>query len=485
MTVEDVAPLSLRTARKHGPYFIPSVHLPPLKHRPRGSVLAQALSHLALALRLDGHENVHVPMLERASAKKADALDKRELTDPIQAQAQESPVQFQAAAEDQETSQAENLFELRYSRIWLSALVKTGLAWVDDDPTRAETADEDVTVLLDRATELLSACAGKSASGPIFRIYHFNSPVGSLAVKMRDGTLTADALGSRTWGSAPILAQQLMSPFCRLVNEKKPPGKTSAMQILELGAGTGLVGLAIAALVQRMKPNLRANVCLTDFHPDVLENLAFNVRQNFSSDLAEPAGHSVQGQVSVAHLDWSQVSKEAAPDQSHNSTDDHREALSAHPQNDMIVAADCCYERHHAVWLRATVERYLSREYVLGNDRCNENSPLGALHLLNAIRATHSYESRAIEEVFPAVAEPTRGQNDQLERTSLQLRIVNQMDFEGYDDFGPPTLRLDVPLDHARVSTSAEHTCWEQHSTAGTRTRFRYHQIRWCQIAVE
>ncbi|CEH19503.1 Putative N2,N2-dimethylguanosine tRNA methyltransferase [Ceraceosorus bombacis] len=447
MTVEDVAHPSSRTAREHGPYFIPSVHLPPLKHRPRGPVLAQALSHLALALRLDGHENVHVPKLQRASANRADALDKSDLTDPIQAQAQDSLVQFEAAAEDHETSQAENLFELRYSRIWLSALVKTGLSWVDDEPTRAENADEDVTVLLDRATELLSACAGKSASGPVFRIYHFDSPVGSLAVKVRDGTLTADALGSRTWGSASMLAQHLMSPFCKLINERKPHGKTSLIQILELGAGTGLVGLAIAALVQRMKHNVRANVCLTDFHPDVLENLAFNVRQNFASDPAGSTGPSVQPQVSVAHLDWSQVSKEAARDQSQNLTDDHRQALSAHPQHDMILAADCCYERHHALWLRATVERYLSREYVLGNDHCNGEYPLGALHLLNAIRATHSHESRAIEEAFPAVAESMRGQSDRLKRTSLQLRVVHQMDFEGYDDFGPPTLRLDVPLD--------------------------------------
>jgi predicted nicotinamide N-methyase len=107
-----------------------------------------------------------------------------------------------------------------------------------------------------------------------------------VAVSVRDATLSADALGSRTWGSAPLLARRLLSPFEAALKH------SSQLRILELGAGTGLVGLALALYSQRL--GIAAQVALTDYHPDVLSNLHFNASLNA---LTEPS-------TLVRRLDW-------------------------------------------------------------------------------------------------------------------------------------------------------------------------------------
>ena len=104
------------------------------------------------------------------------------------------------------------------------------------------------------------------------------------------------------------------------------------MRILELGAGTGLVGIAAATL-------FRAHVHLTDL-PDIVPNLALNVHSN--ELLFDPSG----GSASIGVLDWSippSVVKEGAG-------------------YDIILAADPLYSPQHPPWLVQTIEEFLSRE---------------------------------------------------------------------------------------------------------------------------
>lgn len=68
-------------------------------------------------------------------------------------------------------------------------------------------------------------------------------------------------------------------------------GLETASRILELGAGTGLLSLACAKLL-----NSKGEIVSTDYHASVLNNLRSNVRDNDS-----------ENEITVEVLDWSTV----------------------------------------------------------------------------------------------------------------------------------------------------------------------------------
>lgn len=84
-------------------------------------------------------------------------------------------------------------------------------------------------------------------------------------------------------------------------------------RVLELGSGTGITGLILAAVCHP------SALVMTDFHDQVLQNLEFNASVNVDS--------SSECDVVVRHLDWSTCSRSAMRD------------LDA----DILIAADCTY----------------------------------------------------------------------------------------------------------------------------------------------
>lgn len=90
---------------------------------------------------------------------------------------------------------------------------------------------------------------------------------------IREPAMTGDGLGLKTWGSSYRLAQMLpnfaTTSLSHLLSARQDG---SAVSVLELGSGTGLLGLAAAAI-------WKTEVVLSDMVP-IMPNLRFNVTEN-------------------------------------------------------------------------------------------------------------------------------------------------------------------------------------------------------------
>lgn len=256
-------------------------------------------------------------------------------------------------------------------------------------------------------------------------------------VSIRDGTLVDDALGARTWGAAPLLAAELLSrPACPL-------------RVLELGAGTGLVGLALAARsASQKKRGSGASVVLTDHHPTVLANLEHNT----TLFLSEHEGSGVE--VQTLPLDWYRVyaassgigmsagatswttTAQTLPGTPGLPTGSDSlptpptpasapapgvspMALSLPPGAfDTLIAADCVYDPAHPVWIKAVAHRFLSRA---ANAR---------LHVTSPLRNTHRAEIEALLAAFP------RSRHQGAAAAAAGLCVLDAAVIYGQDDFG-------------------------------------------------
>jgi hypothetical protein len=179
------------------------------------------------------------------------------------------------------------------------------------------------------------------------------------------------SVGNQTWGSSCILAELIaLSP-----SEYLPSAyRRSSVKVLELGAGTGLVSLTVAKVLESF-PTLSGEVVATDFHPSVLGNLRENVRGNF------PTESSI---LSVQPLDWSWFVKKNQPRVDYG-------------RFDLIIGADIIYELDHAVWIKSCVETCLLKPE--GEDLQDQPS----FHMIIPLRRTHKKELGTVERVFDVV----------------------------------------------------------------------------------
>lgn len=106
-----------------------------------------------------------------------------------------------------------------------------------------------------------------------------------ISLKIHEPPLTGDNLGLKTWASSFLLAKSL-----EVLGKKHLPALQASTKVLELGSGTGLVGLAAAAIWQ-------CKVHLTDL-PEIVSNLKYNAEQN-SSVIEDRGGWST-----TEVLDW-------------------------------------------------------------------------------------------------------------------------------------------------------------------------------------
>ncbi|OSD04928.1 hypothetical protein PYCCODRAFT_1433261 [Trametes coccinea BRFM310] len=304
-------------------------------------------------------------------------------------------------------------FERAYTIRWLTGLVAQA-SLIQDEDAEDDRADEvfdaKIDTLIRDAASLLAVCAGTAAASTVTRRFSFAAPIlkSPVEVQLTDIPISVDGnaatVGAHTWGSACLLAEMVVESPERfgLTEDLMSQG----LRVLELGAGTGLVSLATAkflsARIDTAQPT--PTVIPTDYHPEVLDNLAYNIKENF------PDGEAHRVSLSAHPLDWSLFSEGA------------REAsTSAAPFDvrfDVIFGADIIYEPTHARWIRDTVAALLRQPASYGG-KMESTSP--RFHLLIPLRPTHVSESRTVEEVFPRVSAAFPPDS----RNSLELCILD------------------------------------------------------------
>ncbi|KAF6836902.1 hypothetical protein CMUS01_05265 [Colletotrichum musicola] len=217
--------------------------------------------------------------------------------------------------------------------MYLSSIIKSGLSWIDNDDEKEEIWSE--------ASRRLTERCGRTAMGEITRRWPFRedalTPTFELII--REPPLTGDSLGLKTWGSSYVLAQHLPSlaptSLFRLFDESLGQPRPS---VLELGSGTGLLGLAAAAL-------WKVHVILSDL-PDIMENLRHNVQANVAT--VEKLG----GSLDSGALTWGGSGDEEVD----------QDLFGKKNQFKLVLAADPMYDDDHPSLLAGAFSEQLALE---------------------------------------------------------------------------------------------------------------------------
>ena len=157
--------------------------------------------------------------------------------------------------------------------------------------------------------------------------------------------VTTENLSLSTWGASFVLANHLHKIQLPRLPVQGVALETVEEQLsaLELGAGTGLVGLAAASI-------WKARVTMTDLLP-IVSGLSANITLN--RDLIAQSG----GSVSAGSLDWSKPFQiDALPD---TTMERHPRVQPESSKPNIILAADTIYDEEHPQLLSNTVCKWL------------------------------------------------------------------------------------------------------------------------------
>ncbi|KAK0748057.1 putative methyltransferase-domain-containing protein [Apiosordaria backusii] len=249
-----------------------------------------------------------------------DALGKLKVEPPVWgAKVSRSEILKQQAA-------VQTAHERKEALVFLSSIIKSGLSWLEDDDERE--------VIWEEASRRMSERCGRTAMGEIIRRWPFeNDEYGSFSLAIREPPLTGDSLGLKTWGSSYALAQLLREfasgPLAHLVRSAQKTG-----EVLELGSGTGLLGLAAACI-------WRTTVYLTDL-PEIMSNLEHNASLNRA--LVEERG----GKIEASPLTWGGSEEDVDP------------RFRSGKRFELIIVADPLYDDDHPALLASAIDEQLA-----------------------------------------------------------------------------------------------------------------------------
>jgi len=212
---------------------------------------------------------------------------------------------------------------------YLTSIVSSDLRWIQDDETKEQ--------IWDQASARLSERSGRSAMGTMSRTFRIPTSSEPFELSIHEPAMTGDDLGLKTWAASYLLAKRLVT------FDLVPADNQKRLRVLELGSGTGLVGLAMAGL--------GADVVLTDL-PSICPNLAHNAKQN-----REVLNHK-GGTTRTAILDWMHPTS-CEPLRDDNTNGD---AGPIPAKFTVILAADSLYSPDHPRMLVDTVAVWLSED---------------------------------------------------------------------------------------------------------------------------
>ena len=184
-----------------------------------------------------------------------------------------------------------------------------------------------------------------------------NSSGETVHIKLEEPALVAENLRLTTWGSSFILATHLhrfaldwnsLHPAASHVSDNTgtTSSTTSTISVLELGAGTGLVGLSAAAI-------WNTNVVLSDLAP-IVPGLAVNICTNRKTLCA------LGGSAFCGTLDWANPDKLVLHSIDAEGQRQQEHTLQAETNKaTVILAADTIYSEEHPGMLSGTILRWL------------------------------------------------------------------------------------------------------------------------------
>lgn len=256
-----------------------------------------------------------------------------ELVDVLQSLELSPPIWNHKRSRSDIAAEQESLASQRKGEVtrYLSSIIKSQLVWIEDD--------DEKEALWTQASKRMSERCGRTAMGEVIRRWPFDGETATaedFELVIREPALTGDSLGFKTWGSSYVLSQHLAklaeTSLFRLFDETLGQPRPD---VLELGSGTGLLGLAAAAL-------WKAPVALSDL-PNIVPNLRDNASKNES--LIEARG----GSLKVGPLTWG------------GSVDEIDQALFGELyQFKIVLAADPMYDDDHPALLASAICDHLA-----------------------------------------------------------------------------------------------------------------------------
>lgn len=277
-------------------------------------------------------------------------------------------------------------FECQFATRWLTGFIARAEELLDhiDEDVRQRLID-DASYILASFNSSASGADEDDDAGAIVREFSFtvaglaqDEEAQKIHVHLTDGTPATGTdhtdVGLQSWGASIVISDMMCSQ--PELFGLTAPALGPSPRIVELGAGTGLVGITMAKLLPRLGvPD--AEVIATDYHPAVLANLRDNIVANFPASRDDDDDDNDDNRplpVRTCLLDWSAPCLDAP----------------LHQPADMLVATDVVYAPEHAVWLRDCAAKLLA--------------PGGVFWLIASVRPNGRFEG-VIDTVEAAFAD--------------------------------------------------------------------------------